>query len=317
MKIVKILVVLAFVAMAVTAMYMSNSNPPYESSKVRAHVDIQGHRGARGLLPENTIPGFIRAIDIGVHTLELDVVITKDKKVVLSHEPFMSHSICTAPDGSAISEDDEKSHNIYQLTYEKVAAYDCGSIGNSRFPDQQKMAVSKPLLSAVIDSVESYVAAKGLTPLYYNIETKSTEKGDNVFHPEPEEFVDLLAGIINEKGITSRAIIQSFDPRTLRVAREKYPDIDLALLIEDPMLTPEDAIKQLGFTPDIYSPYFKFMNSRLFDYAEAQRMRVIPWTVNTEEDIEMVLEQGVHGIISDYPNRVVEVLKSINPGDSK
>ena len=108
--------------------------------------DLQGHRGARGLRPENSIPAFIIALDSGVTTVELDLAITKDKQIVVSHEPWMSSSICLQPDGSAISEKDQKSFNIYQMDYEEVRQFDCGSKGHDGFPDQVKLPTTKPLL---------------------------------------------------------------------------------------------------------------------------------------------------------------------------
>ena len=119
--------------------------------------DIQGHRGARGLKPENTIPAFITALDSGVTTLEMDVVITKDKEVIVSHEPWMSSAICADPLGKAISEKEEKKHNIYKMTYEQVKGFDCGMRGNLRFPEQEKMQSVKPRLIEVIIAAENHI----------------------------------------------------------------------------------------------------------------------------------------------------------------
>src|SRR5688500_119603 len=113
------------------------------SSQYIPKFDVQGHRGARGLKPENTIPGFLLAIDSGVTTIELDVVVTRDKQVVVSHEPWMSVSICLDPAGSPLQPKDEKKKNIYQMTYEQVRQFDCGSLGNKNFPEQEKMTVYK------------------------------------------------------------------------------------------------------------------------------------------------------------------------------
>ena len=122
--------------------------------RIVSQLDIQGHRGARGLLPENSIRGFIRAIDLGVTTLELDLCVTRDRKVVVSHEPYISHEICLDPNRSMISEDTARSLNIFEMTYEQVAQYDCGSLMHTRFPSQGKVKVIKPLLSEVFDRVE-------------------------------------------------------------------------------------------------------------------------------------------------------------------
>ena len=180
-------------------------------AQINKHFDIEGHRGCRGLMPENTIPAFIKAVQIGVTTLEMDVVITKDKKVIVSHEPWMNADICTDATGNTISKNDEKNLNIYNMTYEEVKTYDCGTKPYARFPKQYKMKVSKPLLANVIDSVESYCKANNIKPPFYNIETKCTPNGDSVFHPAPADFTELLLDVIFKKGVAARCIIQSFD----------------------------------------------------------------------------------------------------------
>ncbi len=127
-----------------------------ESSKetyVQGEFDKQGHRGCRGLMPENTIPAMIHALDIGVTTLEMDVVITKDKKVILSHEPWFGQEITTKPDGSTMGPREERKYNIYWMTYEQTKTFDVGLKPHPRFAQQQKMKITKPLLSEVIDTI--------------------------------------------------------------------------------------------------------------------------------------------------------------------
>ncbi len=119
--------------------------------------DVQGHRGARGLMPENTIPAFLLALDSGVTTLEMDLVITKDKQVLVSHEPWMSAAYCLDSSGREIKEKDEKRYNIFQMNYDEVKGWDCGSKGNPGFLEQKKMKVSKPLLAEVIVAVENHI----------------------------------------------------------------------------------------------------------------------------------------------------------------
>ncbi len=271
-------------------------------------LDIQGHRGCRGLMPENTIPAFMHALDLGVTTLELDVVITKDKKVVVSHEPFMSHVICTDPDGNEIKEADEKSHNIYELTYEEVQKYDCGSKKHPDYPQQRKMKVHKPLLSEVIEQAEQYVKEKKLKPILYNIEIKRKPKFDGQFHPNGTEFADLVLDVIYGQKIEKRTILQCFDKETLQIVHEKKPDLTTALLIFN-LKSFKKNIKELGYTPPIYSPYFKRVNEKLMKKAKKKGVKVIPWTVNEKADIKAMLDLGVEGIISDYPDRIFEVLK--------
>ncbi len=270
-------------------------------------IDIQGHRGCRGLMPENTIPGFLKAVTLGVTTLEMDVVITKNSEVLVSHEPFLSNKICFGPDGEEITEKNEKDYNLFEMTYDEIRQCDCGSKSSVGFPDQEKIKVGKPLLVDVIDTVESYLQNNNLPPIQYNIEPKTNSETDGTFHPEPEKFVELLMAVLEEKELTQRVIIQSFDTRTLRYVHEKYPEVKLALLITNKEL-PETNIDNLGFIPAIYSPYYLLVNDNLINYAHENAMKVIPWTVNTPAEIRRILALGVDGIITDYPDRAVEVL---------
>lgn len=265
--------------------------------------DKQGHRGCRGLMPENTIPAMINAIGLGTTTLEMDIVFTKDKKAILSHEPFFNHEITTKPDGSYVTEAEEKSLNIYKMTYAETQRYDVGMKPHPRFPQQQKMKVTKPLLADLIDSVKKDMMTRRRPFPYYNIETKTQPATDNIYHPAPEEFVDLLMAVIKDKQIEEYVIIQSFDFRTLKYLHQKYPDIKTAMLIEDfDKRTLEDQLKALGFTPTIYSPAYQLVNDVLIKKCHEQNIKIIPWTVNDKTKIEELKKMGVDGIISDYPN---------------
>ncbi|MEM7655644.1 MAG: glycerophosphodiester phosphodiesterase family protein [Bacteroidota bacterium] len=288
----------------ITMLFLLSCGPQEEAPQT---IDVQGHRGCRGLLPENTIPAFLKALDIGVHTLELDAVITQDKQVIVSHEPYMSHEISTTPEGELVSEEDEKFHNIYQMTAEQVQTYDVGLRPHLRFPNQEKMAVHKPLLSEVIAAAETAQAAAGRPAVRYNIETKSQPQRDSVFHPGPEEFVDLLVEVMEAGGILERSTLQSFDVRTLQVAHTKYPELDLVLLVENQMSL-EENLELLGFVPEVYSPYLEFVDEQMVKTCAAKGMALIPWTVNEATDIDLMLKLGVDGIISDYPDRVMKAL---------
>ena len=281
----------------------------FSTLQAQPMMDIQGHRGCRGLMPENTIPAFIKAVDLGVTTLEMDAVISKDGKVVVSHEPFLSHVICTGPEGEAITEEQEKNYNLYEMTYAEIKQCDCGSQEHPSYPAQQKMQVSKPLLQVVIKEVERYVETNGLPKIQYNIETKSAPEGDKKYHPEPPEFVDLLVDVIKETGIADRTTIQSFDVRTLQYAREQYPDFSLALLVGNAE-SPRENLKSLGFIPEIYSPYYRLVNAETVAFAKNLGMKIIPWTVNEANDIQEMIDLSVDGIISDYPDRVLQL---VNP----
>jgi glycerophosphoryl diester phosphodiesterase len=263
--------------------------------------DFEGHRGCRGLMPENSIAAMKKAIDLDVTTLELDVVISADHKVVVSHESFMSSAYVLDPDGNSIQKADEKSYNLYKMDYSKIKTYDSGMKPHKGFPFQKKMAAYKPLLSVMIDSVETYARHLGKPAPHYNIEIKSSPEGDNEFHPEPQQFVNLVYAVMQDKGITGRSVVQSFDVRPLRILHEKYPHQQLAFLVANIKSIGKN-IKKLGFTPDIYSPYYKLIGKKTIAGAHEMDIKVIPWTVNEKEDMIKLIKSGVDGLISDYPN---------------
>lgn len=266
------------------------------------NIDIQGHRGARGKMPENTIPAFIYALDQGVTTLELDVVISKDKKVVISHEPWLDHMICLDKNGAELEADSKEKYNIFQLNYGEISNYDCGSVPSQRFPEQVKIKTQKPLLIDLIKAAERH--QKGVThfEVNYNIEIKSSKKGDNIFHPDVEEFSELVYEVIDQFLPWERVIIQSFDIRVLQYWHEKHPSVTLAYLTES--LKPTDSqLKELTFIPDIYSPYFKLLTRAKIDKLHEMDIQVIPWTVNDKEAMQKLATWEVDGLITDYPDR--------------
>lgn len=265
--------------------------------------DKQGHRGCRGLMPENTWPAMKKALDLGVTTLEMDIAFTKNKEAVLSHEPWFGEEITTKPDGKYMGPREERKFNIYWMTYDDVKTFDVGMKPHPRFPQQEKMKVVKPLLTDIIDSVKQYMMTRKRPFPYYNIETKTIPMFDGVFHPKPEEFVDLLMAVIKEKGIEEYTTIQSFDFRTLQYLHQKYPTMKTAMLIEDDDKRGlEEQVKALGFTPTIYSPAYQLVDKKLIKQCHQQNMKIIPWTVNTKEQIDELKNMGVDGIITDYPN---------------
>jgi len=264
--------------------------------------DVQGHRGARGLKPENTIPAFITALDSGVTTIEMDVVITHDKKVILSHETYMSSETCLDPQGKEFSDSDEKKYNIYEMDYEEVKQFDAGMKRNRDFPEQQKMPTPKPLLQDVIVAVEDHIRSFTRYEVDYNIEIKSSPEGDGKNHPSVEEYSDLVYNLLDEYLPMNRVVIQSFDMRVLRYWHKKYPEVRLSLLVEN-LNSPEANLKELGFNPTVYSPYYKLINKEKIAILHRQKIRVIPWTVNDQRDMLQLRGMGADGFITDYPNR--------------
>jgi glycerophosphoryl diester phosphodiesterase len=270
-----------------------------EAGQFNSEFDLQGHRGARGLFPENSIEGFLAAVDLMVNTIELDVVISKDLQVVVSHEPWISSVICWGLDDKPVAAG--KGLNIYKMNYSDISNYNCGSQPHPDFPLQAKLSTFKPLLSEVVQEVESNVAALELPAVKYNIEIKSTAEGDDIFHPKPAEFCRIVLEEIEGLGIIDRSIIQSFDVRALQEVKKVAPRVPVALLVSETEGFEKD-LENLGFTPEIYSPNFRLVTERLVNSCHQNGIQIIPWTVNEEEDMVELLELGVDGLITDYPD---------------
>ena len=268
-------------------------------------MDIQGHRGCRGLYPENSLPAFSKAIELGVHTLELDVVISKDHKVVVSHEPYMNHIIALDAFGNTISQEQETSYNLYQMTYDNIQMYDCGSKIHPRFPEQKKLKIYKPLLDDVIDLSDSLTKQT----IRYNIEIKSLPEYDGIFTPKVEEFVKLVMEVIKSKNITDRTTLQSFDLRALEFIKQHAPDITVALLVDENESI-QEKLKALSFQPDIVSPYFKLLSAENVRDFQKANLKVVPWTLNDTKDMQQMMNFKVDGIITDYPDRLIMLLNN-------
>ncbi|RAK68431.1 glycerophosphodiester phosphodiesterase family protein [Hymenobacter edaphi] len=268
-----------------------------------AAFDLQGHRGCRGLMPENTVPAMRRALALGVTTLEMDLAISQDRQVLLSHDPYLNADFVLGPDGQPLPPAEGKALRLFGLPYAAIRRYDVGSKPYAKFPRQQKLRTYKPLLAEVIDSAEAYARLKHLPAPRYNLETKTTPAGDAVLHPAPAEFVDLLLAVVAAKGTLARTTIQSFDPRTLEVVHRRYPAVQTALLVEN-----QDGLdanlQRLSFRPAIYSPQHRLVTPALVQACHQRGVRVIPWTVNTAAEAARLRAQQVDGLITDYPDMV-------------
>lgn len=263
----------------------------------------EGHRGARGLYPENSIGAMKVAIDLPkVTTLEMDCHITKDNKVVVYHDHYLNSKFVQYHSGKPLKGSDDKGL-IYAYTYAQLEKFDIGSKYYSDFPEQQKVKTSISLLADLIDETERYAAEKRKKPMFYNIETKSKEGKDGTYHPGPQEFSDLLLQVLMEKGIVSRTVIQSFDKRTIQYIHKVYPQVKLSYLIDAKNEQSIQAIiDELGFTPFIISPNYKLVTKAFMQEAHQQDIKIIPWTVNDKNEIQRLQSLKVDGIISDYPN---------------
>ena len=266
-------------------------------------LDLQGHRGARGLYPENSLEGFAAALAIPeVSTLELDVVVSADRKLIISHEPWMNGAICGV-DSSLVAEDESR-YNLFQMSADSIGLYDCGSLGNPRFPGQKKQRTKKPLFSELIDML-----GENKNWIQLNIETKSAPEGDGIFHPHPKEFVDILVKEIQgadaaypNYDLWNKVTIQSFDPRTLREMRKLHLGAKLSLLTEEDR-DPAELMDELGFPADVFSPREDLVTSEMISWCHFRGIPVIPWTVNDTTRMQELVDLGVDGLISDYPDR--------------
>ncbi len=269
-------------------------------------TSIYGHRGARGLYPENTVQSFLYAAGLGLDGVELDVVISKDDKVVVSHEPWMNPKTCTKPDNSKVSFLRRK--NLYRMNYENIKQYDCGLRGNSGFPEQMKMPGYKPLLAEVIEKVEAFIKEKKLPLPIYVIEIKSMWITDDELHPPPLEFIRLVLSELLPFNINNRILIQSFDMRPLNILHENNPGFMLGMLVRSPRFI-KRRMKALHFTPNTCGTYYKLTSEKWVKKIHDLGMKSLVWTENEKPDMLNHLKMGVDGIITDYPNIAIEAVK--------
>ena len=262
--------------------------------------DKQRHGGGRGLMPENTITSEKNAIDYDC-TLEMDLQMSKDRKIVVSHDAYFSSDFCLTPEGDTMTKKDGLSRLIYNMPYDSVAKYEVGLKPYALFPQQKKIHATRPLLSVLIDSVEAYARAKNHVN-HYNIEIKSNPKYDGKYYSTLEEYVDSAMKIILDKGIASRTMMQSFDIRALRMIHDKYPKIQTSYLVgAKDKKTAQGYIEDLGFKPDIFSPEFSLVTPELVKAFHKKHILVIPWTPDTVEEIQRLKSMEVDGVITDYP----------------
>jgi glycerophosphoryl diester phosphodiesterase len=270
-------------------------------------TEIHGHRGFRGLFPENTITSFKEAVKLGVDAIELDVIISKDSHVVVSHEPWFNYKFCTEPDGEKVRA--LKQHNLFKMNYDEIKRYDCGKRVNTQFPEQQGLPEYKPLLSETILTIDEYCKENGLPLVSFNIEIKSGRIGDGRWHPEPQKIAELVYAVVKEFNINERILIQSFDIRSLQAMHKLDKDLKIGLLIANTGSVDHN-IRKLGFTPYMYNPSLKLTKEHTVKQAHHHGCKIIPWTVNREEDMKKLINWGVDGLITDYPNIALKLRKS-------
>ena len=285
-------------------------------------MELQGHRGARGVLPENSLPGFQHAIAEGMDCLELDIAMTRDKQIVVTHDPGLNPDI-TRKGKDWVSE----RTLIKSLAAADLKAFDIGGIKPgtdyaNRFPDQRSIdGLRMPLLSEVFALPE----VRSDASLCLDIEIKTTPTDEDATFP-PEEIAEALVAAIDKAGLRKRSRIRSFHWRGLVHVRKIAPDIPTAFLtaarrwlnnlekglpgksnwlagldIDDFGGSPPRAISHLGGA--VWAPHWRDLTKE--DLAQAQKLglKVIVWTVNEEDDIRRMIEMGVDGITTDFPAR--------------
>jgi glycerophosphoryl diester phosphodiesterase len=266
-----------------------------------------GHRGTRGLMPENTIVSMTKAIETGANTIEVDVHVTKDGKIIVYHDESFNPEYTLMPDGTEIPKTEREKYRFYQMNYDEIKPFIIGSKEYPAYPKQQRIATYTPLLSELIDSVEAYTASGNLPRVYFLVEVKSKEKTDGIEQPAPEEFMEKLMQVLGPKNLGHRLIIQSFDMRPLQVLHRKYPAIALGFLTDDRKATMEENLARLGFTPAFYNPHFSLVTEEMVKKCHAKKIRVTPWTVNNTSEMVKQKAMQVDGIITDYPNLFAEL----------
>lgn len=271
--------------------------------------DIQAHRGGSGLYPENTLIAMLNAAAMGVNVLELDVHMTQDNKVVLSHDAYFSNKKALGPGGVRIERGGKMRHLIYSMPYSTVKKYDVGLIPSKDFPNRKNIGASVPLLSEVITRVDQYTQKYDLPAVTYNIEIKSHPLKDERMTPRFDRYIEHVMAVIRGLDVEKRVIIQSFDVRTLEYMHKFYPAIKLSYLVEKRGNLEKD-LSKISFIPAIYSPHYKKVDERLMERAHLLNMEVIPWTVNKRSSFLKLLKVGVDGIITDYPNRAMRWLEA-------
>lgn len=267
-----------------------------------------GHRGTRGLMPENTIPSFTKAIEVGANTIEFDVHITKDHKVVIYHDGSFTPSYTTKPDGSEISDEERKQYTFYQMNYADIRKFIIGEKDYPAFPEQQRLKTYAPLLSEMIDSVENFTKANHYPSVIYLLEIKSAASSDGFEQPDPKTYMSIMMNVLKPylNRIKGRLIIQSFDMRPLQVLHKTHPQIPLGYLTGDKNKTVAENIEGMGFTPAFYNPHFSLVTPTFLKECHDRKMKVLPWTVEKTDEMQALKNMGVDGIISDYPDRVEE-----------
>jgi glycerophosphoryl diester phosphodiesterase len=264
---------------------------------------VHGHRGTRGMRPENTLPAFTEALRVGADVLELDMDVTKDGVIVVSHEPRVTPERCLAPDGKAM----EKAIPIHTLTLEELKKYDCGALPNPKFPRQVLVpGTPMPTLDEVFTLAETSTDPAA-AQVQFNIETKIFP-AEPELTPSPAEFARLVMDVVKKHHMEKRVILQSFDVRTLKEIKKLDPAVRISQLTEANLVEIVPALKAIN--AEIWSPDSHWITPAAVKEAQAAGIQVVPWTINTPKEWDQALAAGVDAIITDYPGDLIEYLKA-------
>ncbi len=270
------------------------------------YVDVQAHRGGAGLWPENTLTSMTNAVLMGVNTLELDLQVSKDGQIVVSHDAYFHPRYATRPDGTEVKADDPKEY-LYTMPYDSIAKYDVGKRASVVWPGKEQSPAVKPLASELIDSVETLVSDHKLSPMRYNIEIKCKKgKDEGANWPEYHDFVDKCMELLLSKDLGDRLVVQCFDGRALNYMHEKYPQVKLSYLISKKDTDWDTYMGKLEFTPDWLSPEYTTVDKNMVDKCHKTGIKLVPWTVDDKSEIKRMIDLKVDAIISNYPDRVLE-----------
>ena len=273
-----------------------------------SYIDLQAHRGGAGLMPENTLSAMKNAMDLHVNTLEFDLQLSADGKVVVSHDNYFHPRYSMRPDSTLIGKDDPKEY-LYTMPYDSIARYDVGLRMVDRWPTQKKLSEHKPLATDLLDFTEQYARENGLSPFRYNIEIKSrTGDGEGSLWPDYIEFCDKCMEVLLSRNLGDRLVVQSFDVRALEYIHAKYPGVELSYLTEDETEIGQ-ILSQISFKPRWWSPNHEVITRENVAYCHAMGILVVPWTVDKEDDIARMVSCGVDAIISNYPDRLIRVVR--------
>lgn len=236
----------------------------------------------------------------------MDVVLSKDSMLIVSHEPWISMDICQQPPAWTM---DGEGFNIYRMPAKAMQEIYCGTIPQKRFPEQLEIPVHKPILTDLVHTIKHYCDSTGKHLPSLNIEIKSQKEWEWQFQPSPVVYVRRFLERFDGLDYPAEITVQSFDPRILIELNTLRPDIPLVYLTDKIGSNPEKAVEELGFKPAVYSPYFKLVGKKDVKSCRALGMRMVVWTVNERKDFERMIELGVDGIITDYPDRAIVVFE--------